>query len=79
MRKTLRSKGRNAEFYVIGISQAPEQPARFYSGEALPAKQSENFRSLLYADFPELLQQVDSLHVTRQWDHHNSPDEASTS
>jgi hypothetical protein len=31
MRKTRRSKGRNAEFYVVHISLATEQPAEFHT------------------------------------------------
>jgi hypothetical protein len=31
VRKTRRSKGRNAEFYVINISRAAEQPAEFHT------------------------------------------------
>jgi hypothetical protein len=37
MRKTRRSKKRNAEFYVIHISPAAEQPAEFHIGEELTA------------------------------------------
>jgi hypothetical protein len=69
MRKTRRSKGRNAEFFVISVTQAAEQPAEFHNGEELTAKQHELFRTLLYDVFPELLQHVDSPHVSRQWDH----------
>jgi hypothetical protein len=69
MRKTRRNRGRNAEFYVIHISPAAEPPAEFHIGEELTANQRENFRSLIYDDFPELLQLVDSPHVSRQWDH----------
>jgi hypothetical protein len=69
MWKTRRSKGRNAEFYVIDISQAAEQPTEFHVGEELTAEQRENFRSLLYDEFPELLQPINSLQVSRQWDH----------
>jgi hypothetical protein len=38
-------------------------------GEKLTAQQRENFRSLLYDDFPKLLQPLDSPLVSRQWDH----------
>jgi hypothetical protein len=69
MRKTRRSRGRNAEFYVIEVTPAADQPTKFHTGEELTAEQRENFRSLLYDDFPELLQPVDSPHVGRQWDH----------
>jgi hypothetical protein len=37
MRKTRRSKGRNAEFYVIDISPSAEQLAEFHNGEELTA------------------------------------------
>jgi hypothetical protein len=70
MRKTRRSKGCNAGFYVINITPPAEQPAEFHSREELTAEQRENFRSLLYVDFPEFLQQVDSPHVSRKWDKH---------
>jgi hypothetical protein len=69
MRKTRRNRGRNAEFYVIEVIPAADQPTDFHSGEELTADQRDNFRSLLYDDFPELLQPVDSPHVSRQWDH----------
>jgi hypothetical protein len=44
MRKTRRSMGLNAEFYVIDISPAVGQPAEFHTGEELTAEQRENFR-----------------------------------
>jgi hypothetical protein len=69
MRKTRRSRGRNAEFYVIELTQAAYQPTDFHIEEKLNAEQRNNFRSLLYDNFPELLQPVDSPHVSRQWDH----------
>jgi hypothetical protein len=69
MRKTRRSKGRDAEFCVIHILPLAEQPAGFHSGEEITTEQRENFRSLLYNDFPELVQPVDSPHVSRQWGH----------
>jgi hypothetical protein len=69
MRKTRRSMGRNAEFYVIELTRAANQPTEFHIGEELTKEQRENFRSLLYDDFPELLQHVNSPHVSRQWDH----------
>jgi hypothetical protein len=69
MRKTRRNKGRNAEFYVFDVSQAIYEPAEFHTGEEVIAEQRDNLRSLLYDDFPESLQQVNSPHVSRQWDH----------
>jgi hypothetical protein len=69
MRKTRRSRGRNAEFYVIELTQAADQSIDFHIGEELRAEQRDNFRSLLSDDFPELLQHVDSPLVSRQWDH----------
>jgi hypothetical protein len=69
MRKTHRNRGRNAEFYVIELTPAADQPTDFHTGEELIAHQRDSFRSLLYADFPELPQPVDSPHVSRQWDH----------
>jgi hypothetical protein len=69
MRKTRRSRGRHAEFYVIELTAATEQPTDFHTGEELTAEQRDNFRSLLFDDFPELIQPVDSPHVSRQWDH----------
>jgi hypothetical protein len=67
MRKTRRSRGRNAEFYVIELTQAVDQSIDFHIGEELTAEQRDNFKS--YDDFPELLQLVDSPPVSRQWDH----------
>jgi hypothetical protein len=69
MRKTRRSKGRNAEFYVIELTPIADQPTDFHIGEELTAKEREHFRTLIYDDFPELLQPVNSPHVSRQWDH----------
>jgi hypothetical protein len=53
MRKTRRNKGRNAEFYVIELTRAADQPTKFHTREELTADQREHFRSLLYDDFPE--------------------------
>jgi hypothetical protein len=69
MRKTRRSRGGNAEFYVIELTPSSEQPTEFHTGEELIANQRDNFRSLLYDDFPELLQLVDSHPVSQQWDY----------
>jgi hypothetical protein len=69
MRKTRRNRGRHAEFYVIELTSAAEQPTDFHTGEEVTAEQRDNFRSLLFDDFPDLLQPVDSPHVSRQWDH----------
>jgi hypothetical protein len=69
MRNTRRSRGRNAEFYVIELTPAVDQPTDFHTGEELTVEQRDNFWSLLYTYFPELLQPVDSPHVSRQWDH----------
>jgi hypothetical protein len=69
MRKTRRSRGRHAEFYVITLTSTNEQPTDFHTGEELTAEQRDNYRSLLFDDFPELLQPVDSPPVSRQWDH----------
>jgi hypothetical protein len=66
MRKTRRSRGRHAEFHVIELTSAAEQPTNFHTGEELTAEQRDNFRSLLFDDFPELLQLVDSPRVSRQ-------------
>jgi hypothetical protein len=69
MRKMRRSRGRIAEFYVIELTPSADQPTDFHTGEELTADQRDSFRSLLYDDFPELLQLVNSPHITRQWDH----------
>jgi hypothetical protein len=69
MRKTRRSMGRNTEFYVNELTPAADKATKFHTGEELATNQRENFRSLLYDDFPELLQPMDSPHVSRQWDH----------
>jgi hypothetical protein len=53
MRKTRRSIGRNAEFYVIELTPAADQPTEFHNGEELTTDQRDKFRSLLYDDFPE--------------------------
>jgi hypothetical protein len=64
-----RSRGRNAEFYVIELTTAVDPPTDFHTGEELTVEQRDNFRSLIYDDFPELLQHVDSPLLSRQWDH----------
>jgi hypothetical protein len=69
MRKTRRSRGRNAEFYVIELMPSVDKPTDFHTGEELTTEQRDNFRPLLYDDFPELMQLVNSPHVSRQWDH----------
>jgi hypothetical protein len=69
MRKTRRVRGRNAEFYVIELTPAADLSNDFHIGEERTAEQRDNFRSLLYDDFPELMQHVNSPHVRRQWDH----------
>jgi hypothetical protein len=55
LRKTRRSKGCNAEFYMIHMPLAVEHSAIFHTREELTTRQRENFRSLLYGDFSELL------------------------
>jgi hypothetical protein len=69
MHKTRQSKGRNAEFYVMNVTPSAEQSAEFHTREELTTKQRENFGSFLYDDFPELLQPLDSPHVSRHWYH----------
>jgi hypothetical protein len=66
MRKTRRSRGRNAEFYVIELTPSADQLIDFHTIEELTADQRDNFRSLLYDDFPEVLQHFESPHVSRQ-------------
>jgi hypothetical protein len=66
MRKTRRGKGRNAEFFVIEVTHAGEQPTGFYTREELTAEQREKFRSLLYDDFLNLMQLINSPPVSRQ-------------
>jgi hypothetical protein len=53
MRKTRRNRGRNAEFCVIEVTPSTDKPSKFHIGDELIARQRENFRSLLYDDFPE--------------------------
>jgi hypothetical protein len=62
--QTHRSRGRNVAFYVINVT-----PAEFHNGEKLIAHQRQHFRTILYDDFPELLQPVNSPHVSQQTDH----------
>jgi hypothetical protein len=69
MRKTRRSRGHDADVFVIHVMPTAEQPAEFHTRDELTAEQHENFRSLIYDDFPELLRQVDSPRMSRQWDH----------
>jgi hypothetical protein len=69
MRKTRRNRGRNAELYAISITPSTEQPAEFHNGLKPTTEQRNKFCTLIYDNFPELLQPVASLHVSRQWDH----------
>jgi hypothetical protein len=68
MRKTRCSRGRNPEFYGIEVTPAAERLTEFHTREKLYGEQRDNFRSLLYDNFPELLHPVNSGHVSRQWD-----------
>jgi hypothetical protein len=68
MRMTRRSKGNNAEFYVIEVTPTAEHSAEFHNGEELNAKQRHIFESLICDDFPELPHSVNSPHVSGQWD-----------
>jgi hypothetical protein len=65
MRKTRRSMGRNVELYVINVTPREEQPAEFHTREELTIKQRENSQLLICDDFPELLQPMDSPHVSQ--------------
>jgi hypothetical protein len=42
VRKTRRSKGRNAEFYVINETPIAEPPVEFHIGEEITAEQLQN-------------------------------------
>jgi hypothetical protein len=53
MRKTRRSKGCNAECYVIELTPSVDQLTELHTGEELEANRRDNFRLLLYDDFPE--------------------------
>jgi hypothetical protein len=66
MRKTRQSRGRYAEFFVINVTLATEQVAEFHTREVPFEEQRNAFLTLLYADFPELVQHVDLTHVSRQ-------------
>jgi hypothetical protein len=55
VRKTRRSKGRTTKLYMLRVTPTTDQQNEFHTGEELTANQRENFRSLLYDDFPELL------------------------
>jgi hypothetical protein len=68
MRKTRKSMGRNAEFYVIHVTPASEKHAEFNNGEELTANQRQHFGTLLDDNYPALLQPVDSPHVSREWE-----------
>jgi hypothetical protein len=69
VRKTRRKRGCNAEFYMLHVTQAADQPTEFHIEDELTAEQRDNFRSSLYNGFPELLQHVDFPPVSREWDH----------
>jgi hypothetical protein len=69
MLKMRRSRGHNAEFVVFNVTQATEKSAEIHNGEELTTEQRNNFRLLLYDNFPELRQPMDSPPLSRQWDH----------
>jgi hypothetical protein len=48
---------------------AAEHLTELHTYEELIADQRENFKTLLCDDFHELLQSMDSPHVSRQWGH----------
>jgi hypothetical protein len=54
---------------VIEVTRATKQPTEFHIGEELTADQRENFRSLLYDDFPGIVQPINSPPLSRKWDH----------
>jgi hypothetical protein len=54
---------------VINATPSLGQPAEFHTKEELFTRQRNDFRTLLYGDFPELLQHEGSPHVSRQWNH----------
>jgi adenine-specific DNA methylase len=64
IRKMCRSRGRNAEFHVIYGTPIAEHAAEFRTGEELTANQLKDFRKLVYDDFLELMQPMDSPHVS---------------
>jgi hypothetical protein len=43
--------------------------AELHIGDELSANQRQTFRLLLHFYYPEILQPLDSPHVSRQWDH----------
>jgi hypothetical protein len=52
-------------FTSLNLRQPLDQPTDFHTGEELTTEHRDHFRSLLYEDFPELLQLVNSPHVSR--------------
>jgi hypothetical protein len=56
----------NADFFVIIVTPSAMLPTEFHTGEEINAEQRNNFRTLLYENFLELLQHVDSPHVRRE-------------
>jgi hypothetical protein len=58
VRKTRRSKGYAADFFVINVTPTAEQPAELRTceaAEALTAEQLETLRPLIYDGFPEFM------------------------
>jgi hypothetical protein len=62
------SGGRNVEFFVINVTLVEEKPTKFHTGEDLIEEERNFPRMLLYDEFLEVLQHIDSPHVSRQWD-----------
>jgi hypothetical protein len=61
--------GCNSYFFVINVTPIDSQSSECKALEELTTEHRNNFWSLLYYDFPEFLQHVNSPPLSRQWDH----------
>ena len=71
MRKTARAgnKTRTAEFYTVQLKLSAETDSDLHLDPEMNSEYSDAIKSLLYDDFPELLEPVNSPPKSRPWDH----------
>jgi hypothetical protein len=70
MRKSNRTKGRTAKSFMVHVVAVEQQPPNdFHLDDELSDYHREDLREMLFDNFPELLQPVDSPCVSRPWDH----------
>jgi hypothetical protein len=70
MRKSDRAKMRTSEFFLDNLRVLEQYPSSEFSlGDELRQQHRDDSRKMVFDDFPELLQLLDSPPVSRPWDH----------